>query len=313
MSEPNDPVLRVTQLDTNELNESFLLTLKHSLNEDALKYIKIKYVQRYHVEIFAGLKFILWYYTYGKSGQTVGQSIFDWSYVFDSNNSKRLILFKKMIHAVVYCLDEWIEQNLHRLLKKLITYIIRKKNGVNSERQGPSELEKKFNSIYNFSYCVYKMVSLVNYVMFLFNGTYLHLWERLLKMRPVFKQPQMMAQLSASTEASVREELWQSYFTLFRLSSSLFDFKKFYEEKMKKKSPFLSTDDVKSNELDISICDICLKDPINVHRAVDVFDTCKHVFCYFCIKSELLKSPDNNYSCKSCSKSFNKIELYMKS
>lgn len=311
MSEPNNPVLRVTQLDTNELNESFLLTLKHSLNEDFFKYIQLKYVQRYHVEIFAGLKFILWYYTYGKGGQTVGQSIFDWSYVFEKNNSKRLILFKKIVHALVYCLDEWFEQNLFKLLTKIIRFIIRKKNHPETNDVEPSRFEKKFNTIYAILYSCYKMVSLTNYITFLFNGKYLHLWERILKMRPVYKRPQLMAQSNSSTEASIREELWQTYFTVFRLSSSLFDFRKFYEEKIKK-TQFLSTEELRNDELGTDACGICLKDPINVHRAADESETCKHVFCYICIKEAILKSPDNNYSCKLCSKTFNKIELFMK-
>jgi hypothetical protein len=80
-NDSQQPVLRVTQLDTVELDDALLLNLKKSINEDFFKYIQSKTLQKYNVEIFTGLKMIIWYYTYGKRNQTIGQSILGWQYV----------------------------------------------------------------------------------------------------------------------------------------------------------------------------------------------------------------------------------------
>lgn len=292
------PVLRVTQLDTNELNESLLLTIKRSLNEDFFKYIQFKYIQHYRIELFAGLKFILWYNTYGKNDQTVGQSIFDWSYVFDRSNTKRVILLKKIIHAVIYCLDEWFEEKAFELLKKIIRFLFNKKKpSTNDNAAENSIFEKQFYKTIDIISRVYKSISFLNYITFLHNGKYLNLWERLLGMRPVYKNPQLMMQSSGATEASIREELWQTYFSLFRLSNSLFDFEKFYNKFIKSKlfnesqTVQVLDNEVSIKEIDLMHCGICKNEPIAAHRSKfennkeNVY--CKHSFCYYCIKQEI--------------------------
>lgn len=318
----NSPVLRVTQLDTNELNESLLLTIKRSLNEDYFKYIQFKYIEHYRVEIFAGLKFILWYYTYGTKNQTVGQSVFDWSYVFDKSSTKRAVLIKKILHACIYCLDEWFEEKALKMLKNVIHLLIKKiKLTPKNESEIRSfSLEERLNKAIEILSRVYKSISFLNYVSFLFNGQYLNVWERLLGMRPVYNNPQMMVQSNASSEASVREELWQAYFSLFRLSNSLFDFEKFYQKFIKKhlysEIRVSSGDKNTTNEIDLATCGICKNEPTTAHRSMLETDQkdqfCKHSYCYFCIKQAILE--DGQYICSTCAKPVNKrIELYVKS
>ena len=101
-SDPDYPVLRVTQLDTSELDEALLVNIHQSLNRDYFKYLQINFLQKYHNQIFTGIKLIIWYNTYYKHGQTVGQSIFDWNY--RDHHTK----FKQCIHTIVYCFDEWM-------------------------------------------------------------------------------------------------------------------------------------------------------------------------------------------------------------
>ena len=318
--ESNNPVLRVTQLDTHELNESLLLSIKRSLNEDYFKYIQLKPIQRYHVEIFAGLKFILWYHTYGKSGQTVGQTIFDWSYVFD-NKSKRALLIKKLVHACVFCLDEWFEVKLLRLLKGLIKFVFRKRETFfsGSSEQNPSSYDQRLNQVIDVISKIYKSLSFLNYILFLFDGKYLKLWERVLNFQPVYNNPQYMPQTNLATDASIREELWQTYFSLFRLGNSLFDFQKLLNLVKKKVNFSQKTLNVSqtTNGIDITTCAICKNEPVVAHRSISRQESdsqCKHVFCYFCIRQALTETGlDKSYLCAICSKSVYDIELFIKS
>lgn len=307
------PVLRVTQLDTNELNESLLLSLRRSLNEDYFKYIQLKHIQRYHVEIFAGLKFILWYHTYGKSGQTVGQSIFDWSYVFE-NKTKRTLLVKKIIHACVFCLDEWFEVKVLRLLKRLIKFVFSKVS-TSQTSEDTSSYGQALNRVIDTISKVYKSLSFLNYILFLINGKYLKLWERIFSFRPVYNNPQYMLQSNMSTDASIREELWQTYFSLFRLGNSLFDFQKLVKFIKKKtelgKKPGIG---LASSEVDIRTCGICKNEPVTAHRSLLKSESqCRHVFCYFCIKQALAESRGGQYTCTICSRSVCDVELFIKS
>lgn len=314
MSDEINPVLRVTQLDTNELNESLLSTIKRSINEDFFKYIQLKFVQRYQVEIFSGLKFLLWYHTYGKNGQTIGQSIFDWSYAFDTNSKKRVILIKKIVHAIIFCLDEWFEQKFLNLVKKLITYVFVRKQDSNNTTES-STFSRNLNRFFNILSQIYKSLSFLNYAVFLFNGKYLNIWERLLKLRPVYNRPQFMSQSNASTETSIREELWQTYFSLFRLSSSLFDFQVFYQKFLKKRlTSTRSRADIVDPESGVSKCGLCEKPPVTAHRAVATQGkvTCKHVFCYFCIKQAISESDNDEYICNICSFPLKEVELFLK-
>ncbi len=297
------PVLRVTQLDTNELDQSLLLTIKNSINDEFFKYIQFKFIQQYRLEIFAALKFILWYNTFGKNSQTVGQSLFNWSYAFDKNTtSKRIVILKKIAHACIYCLDEWFEQKFHIILKIILGFVLRKKQ--QDQQQNDSSLNKIFDAIIQ----AYKSVSLINYIAFLLNGKYLSLWERLLRLSPVYSKPQFMSASSGkATEASIREELWQMYFTLFRLTGSLFDMRKMYKKYFKNvvKENLRSEDEHPG----LNKCALCFKQPVMAHRG---HAGCEHVFCYMCIRQEMSDLGCDEYVCRICSGNVKDIELYVK-
>lgn len=169
------PVLRVTHLDTQELDESLLEQLKHSLNQDYFKYMQTDFFQRYHTEIFAALKILLWYHTYYKGSQTVSQSIFDWSY---SSSQSGL---KKILHACFYCLDEWFEERFLGLVKSFLVYAYNRLYRVNDTVR--RNFQQKIDRFFSFIKLAISWLSLFNYLTFLVNGKYLHLWERILKLK----------------------------------------------------------------------------------------------------------------------------------
>jgi peroxin-2 len=313
----DNPVLRVTQLDTSELDEALLINIHQSLNRDYFKYVQFNFLQKYHNQIFTGVKLIIWYNTYYKHGQTVGQSIFDWNY---QNQHTKL---KQCIHMIVYCFDEWIVEVMPRLFKYIFRSLLRLKNsfwrrantntGVQENEESHFDwvfltIDKTFDAV-NASF---KLLTYLNYLIFLFDGKYLSFWERIFAMRPIYKKQQYMRHFDQ--KLFERELLWQSYFSLFKLIDGIFNFKRL-QLKLKRKFHILKLNQTKKNsnkKVDINICGLCeTQPPIMAHRAVNFTkdDGCKHVYCYICIK-RTLKENDNNYLCQVCDKYVNDVEMF---
>jgi peroxin-2 len=303
-------VLRNAQLDTDELDQVLLQNIKSTLNQDSFKYLKLEFFQRYNVEIFSAIKFLIWYYTYFKKGQTIGQSIFDWSYKLNRNSSEKI---KTLLHGCIFCLNEWIEERVPDILKKILLYILKLRKKLNSSDQsnaesnvGSREQLKKIDRIVNVTKLLIRLVSFINYLHFLLNGNYLHVWERIFGFRAFYNRQQFMRDYDNTI--TEREQLWQSYFALFKLGDSLFDFQKLYVRLSKK---FLSQG-AKSDEINTNKCGVCQNQPTMTHVSVKYGseNSCKHVYCYYCIQSALNES-DSNYFCKRCSANINKIEIYL--
>ena len=153
---------------------------------------------------------------------------------------------------------------------------------------------------------VVRIVSFLNYLTFLLNGNYLHVWERIFGFRAFYNRQQFMR--NYDNNITEREQLWQSYFALFKLGDSLFDFKKLYTKLTKRFLTFRA----KEEEINTNICRICQNQPTMTHVSVknDSQNSCKHVYCYYCIKSALNES-DSHFFCNGCSAYISEIEIYL--
>lgn len=292
------PVLRVTQLDTNELDESLVLTLKQSLNQDIFKYIQQSFFQRYNTEIFTAIKFFLWYFTFNKRSQTVGQSILNWTYL-KANKINRV---KKILHCLIFCFDELFVEKFPNLIRIFLNFI---KKYQNQDLENDVVIARKVEKITNFFSLCLRSISFFHYLQFLFEGKYLRIWERILSLKPTYTQEQYIK--SYNHEISEREELWQTYFSLFKLIDSLVNFNKIYS----KVSKYGAKNFPRHDEMNYKICVLCENSPSLVHRSIDYekLETCKHVFCYLCIKKELIEN-SNRFECPQCKKIITEIELF---
>lgn len=234
------------------------------------------------------------YNTFYKTSQTVSQRLFDWSY----QNQTSL---KTLIHGIIYCCDEWLLERFLDLLKRLFTRIIRILN--KSDRQEEDEI-KSARVIRYIEFSI-RLASFLNYAVFLYQGKYCHWWERLLRLRPVYKRPQLMRRFNH--DVTIREELWHVYFSIFRGLNSFIGLKT-----LNKRWTFLKQEK-KSVLSDSRACAICSKsEPTNVQRPVQTSDQvkCPHVFCYLCVAKEL-EYNSNSFKCPQCSVSIHKTELYL--
>lgn len=265
-------VLRVTQIDTFELDKELLEMLKNSLSEDLFKYIQVNFLIRHQVEIFTAIKVLLWYLTFYRNGQTIGQSTLDWHYK-EHPAGKAL---RKIVHLIVYCLDDWFE--------------VRIKNKIAN------------NKLATLLEAFFKSASLLNFLAFLFNGNYLHLWQRLFNFNSVYSSRQYLREID--TELTERELLWHSYFTLVKFLNKTFNLKNYLLNKLKrrlkqKRGALGSMAQMVKDESDFeSECAVCQQSLVNACRSNT--SSCKHLFCFYCIQSSLALN-GASFSCPKCS------------
>jgi len=239
-------VLRVTQLDTDELDSELINQFK-LLTEECFKYIRFKFIIKYQREINTAIKIVIWYFTYYKTNQTIGQTILNWSY------KTKLNRISKLVHLVFFCFDDVLESTLENKSKRL--------------------------------YYVWKVFEFLNFLKFLYSGDYLHFWQRLFQFRPLYHKEQDMREIS--TDYTERELIWQSYFLLIKLLNSVFNFKSLTISRLilsKKNDSQQTVDDTNNDNNESKSCRLC--QDVSITNAY-CFKSCKfkHLYCYYCIKN----------------------------
>jgi hypothetical protein len=201
----------------------------------------------------------------------------------------------------------------------LIHFVFKKLKNNNTQDDASSNQEefqrlRMVDKCLDYFRIITKIFSFINYIIFLSNGKYLNLWERLLGLRPVYKKQQFMREFER--KLFERELLWQSYFSLFKFGDSLFDFKKLFARLNRKlKAIKLSASPTQASEqtININMCPICDNQPVMVHTSINFNknESCKHAFCYLCIK-KALNETNNQFFCNICQKHVYEIEMYLK-
>ena len=237
-------VLRVTQLDTHEL-DSELLNQYKQLTEECFKYLRYKFISKYQNEINTAIKLVIWYFTYYKTNQTIGQSILNWSY--KTKNQRFDFIYK----IIFYCFDDYLQAKLEDKGSKVLL-------------------------------SVFKIFEFLNFLKFLYSGDYLHLWQRLFRFKPLYDKEQELREISS--DYTERELIWQSYFLLIKLLNSVFNFKSLTISRLirlRKKENSLS----KQIEIDESKrCRLC-DDVAITNAYFFKSCKFRHCYCYYCIRN----------------------------
>ncbi|XP_074653802.1 peroxisome biogenesis factor 2-like isoform X2 [Tubulanus polymorphus] len=147
-----------------------------------------------------------------------------------------------------------------------------------------------------FEKCL-KLASLVNFAVFLQQGCYQLLVERIVGLQSVFPRRQYVRQLSY--EFMNRELLWHGFseFLLFVLP-----FINFHKIKNAVQRVFHSRSTADGlGDKNMDECAICGQSPIGPREI-----GCNHVFCYYCIQSNVLA--DSKYSCPVCGHSLSSTD-----
>ncbi|XP_023335548.1 peroxisome biogenesis factor 2 [Eurytemora carolleeae] len=258
MDENENFVPRVNQLDAEELDQEILNIFKGGL-QNAFKYFLRNPLDLIGPELEAIIKIIIWNFTLRARNSSIGQELLGIEFIVKN----RLQIVGTGFLNIVLKYLEARQSSIVRLFP------------------GREEmLNKSFQTIQN----ILKFAELVNFVIFLQNGIYPNLIQRLLKLKP---RPVVQESRSVGYSFMTRELMWHLLTELVIFLVPLIDISSFYSK-------------IRPSKADENHCATCLKLPI-----VRISTPCSHVFCYYCLVSS--SSADGEYiPCPVCGTKINK-------
>ncbi|KAE8599054.1 hypothetical protein XENTR_v10017040 [Xenopus tropicalis] len=281
-----NPVLRISQLDAIELNKALEQLIWSQFNS-CFQGFKPGLLTRFEPEIKAFLCLFLWRYTIYTKNATVGQAILNMQYKNDleaTKNYRPLNKQQKVWFALFMVGGKWLEERSFDLFS--------------NHPFGASFQRTKY--FLNAISGLLKFGALLNFLIFLQQGKFATLTERLLGIRSVFSRPQDVRQVGF--EYMNREILWHGFaeFLIFllplintqKLKSKLFSWCK------PAKGHSLSDP---SLAVICKECCLCGEWPAMPHTI-----GCSHVFCYYCIKSNYMA--DMYFTCPKCSSQVHNLQ-----
>lgn len=148
---------------------------------------------------------------------------------------------------------------------------------------------------------IYQLVHILNFLVFLNDGKYRSIVDRLLGMRLVFARPLIVRQVSF--EFMNRQLVWNGFAELLFFLIPLINL-----ERLKRglinligggQPPLVDED-----EVPLSACPICFSDPI----PVPYINECGHLYCYYCLKAALVNDP--GLCCARCGQKIQNIHRF---
>ncbi|KAI9341541.1 Pex12 amino terminal region-domain-containing protein [Zopfochytrium polystomum] len=284
-------ILRVSQLDADLLDSELSAMIKDQLL-DAVSLFKINLKQSYDPEITAVLQWLMNYFSLYAMGATYGLDLQNLRYRDESRHSgdmelsaldAPLRLWQKVTHAVLHIGGRW---GLIRL-KKLAS-----QNGW-SERPSDDWRNRIWRLVHRAEQ-VYQALSFANFMVFLFDGRYRSLLDRILRMRLVYKRRELSRQISY--EYMNRQLVWNAFTEFLMFLIPVINLPRLRRSLQRVFSVGRSSD---LANLPANVCAICVsenREPAVVK--IPYATNCGHVYCYYCIRSNVLA--DSSYACLRC-------------
>ncbi|XP_033119887.1 peroxisome biogenesis factor 2-like [Anneissia japonica] len=267
--------LRVNQLDSSELDNEILQIIKAQLS-NVFKYFKPGYLSKIEPELNTVIRLLIWKYSVFTNDATLGQQMLNIKYR-DAAKFGPLHTRQRWLLGVVLVGLKWIQERSMELSsltrETTISWII---------------------GFVNMAEKLLKVASLVNFLLFLRDGQYQFLFERIIGVRATFSKPQFVRQVSF--EFMTRELMWHGFSEFLFFILPLINYRRiqnFFRRKLR--SPSSPNQTRSSRPLKTyKECAICGEWP-TMPREIG----CLHVYCYYCIQSNMLA--DSSYSCPLCS------------
>jgi len=292
-------IVRVNQLDGIKLDQEINEVLKIQFMK-IFTFMKPEWVDKYQPELHALLQFLIYKYSIFTLGTTYGNLVQNLK--FRNNlapvpidqvtpDTVPLTTWQKALYGVLTIGGEWGWSRLCRY----------------SVNQGWGDMEentwqRRAWKILTYLENIYKCLSILNLLVFLRNGQYASVINRLLGMQLVYYKPNMSRRVSF--ELLNRQLVWLGFseFLLFLLPLINMDrIKNFlYRRLFTKPRPEMST--IRRSPSATTLlhpplcCPVCNSDPVfNPY-----ISSCGHIFCYYCLKANCMA--DSQFPCPKCGK-----------
>jgi peroxin-2 len=291
---------RAGQLDVDLLDGELVSILKGELFK-ALALLNPQIKDKYEIEITSLLQFIMYRLSIYVNGATYGTSMQNLHYQNELGTNPKLAKWQKLSYILMHVGGRWGWLRLSRLAS---TQDWSDQNDWRSRAWVWMDNVEK----------VWKALSLANFLVFLYDGRYKSLIDRILGMRLTYIRKDVQHQISH--EFMNRQLVWTAFteFLLFILPLI----------NLSRMRNTLGRMFSKSNSIDLppQICAICYQNeqasansnteslgmgtttsgPFSSgtgNRAVNPYVTnCGHVFCYYCLKTATMV--DSDYHCPRC-------------
>ena len=276
--------LRISQLDASELDSELFQLLRGQI-KNVLKYLHPSILASVGPEINAALRYIMWMFSLRIGESTIGQSLLDVRYKDETAKGAQWISHKQKIGFLLcQVLGPWLQERAPDLAVWTRNY---------------PRLAFLW-TLLSRSEKVWKVATLFNFLLFLRQGKYQFVIERLLGIRAVFPRPMGMRQMSY--EYMDREMLWHGFAEFLFFVLPLINFRKIRNYIRRQLLPAaVEGGRADRTSSDYRECAVCGESPVNVHDM-----GCRHVFCYSCLMGNV--TADSAYSCPQCGQVVNGLD-----
>eukprot|EP00057_Strongylocentrotus_purpuratus_P021278 XP_011675752.1 PREDICTED: peroxisome biogenesis factor 2 [Strongylocentrotus purpuratus] len=271
-------VLRVNQLDAHQLDDELHLLLRAQLTK-AFQFFRPGVLSKCDPEVNAVLRLLIWHFSISKVGATLGQQMLNMLYTNSLPQGQRSLSLDRK-HQLLYALllvgCRWFQERSSDL--SLMT--------------GSSEKFQLVWKLIDLLERLVKVASLVNFLVFLQQGFYPSLLERVLGIIPRFAQPQSVRQVTF--EFMTRELLWHGFAEFLFFLLPLVNIHRIRNVIRRRIAGVPSGRGTLQRSLaECKECAVCGEWPTCPQEM-----GCQHVFCYYCLKSNFEADP--SYTCPSC-------------
>uniref|UniRef100_A0A6B2LCZ0 RING-type E3 ubiquitin transferase (cysteine targeting) n=1 Tax=Arcella intermedia TaxID=1963864 RepID=A0A6B2LCZ0_9EUKA len=265
--------MRVSQLDGFILDQELQEMLKHQFNRIFSLFPEVS--ASYNPEVSLALELILFYIAIVKRNTTYGYSLQGLKFQLPQNPTT------KMLTLGGYAL-------LNILFPYLLSRIATKSRSWMNAPQPHGQLSKVW-WVLNKAENWWKVLALVNFIVFLYDGKYPTLGNRILQLRLVHQSTQPR---SVSFEFMNRQLLWNGFTDFMFFLMPLINLNRLKEFANRLIGRIMRRENSMALEDQCAICD--QKYPLQPY--VDAEGKCHHLFCYVCIKEKLMEQ--GYYDCR---------------
>lgn len=270
------PVLRVNQLDSHQLDDEIHHLLKAQVN-NVFQFFQPGIFSFIEPELNAALRFILWKFSVSHSSTTFGQGLLNLQYG-SSMGSGLMTERQKWLYAILVIGCRWFQDRAYDLSRL-------------------TDSVPAFDTLWiaiEWLERILKVLSVINFVVFLRQGSFQTILERALGIQARFENPQGMRQVSF--EFMTRELLWHGFAEFLFFLLPFVNFQRLKNNIRRKllvgESPS-AQGGVKRAQYLYEECAVCGGWPTNPQEI-----GCQHVFCFYCIQANI--KADSAYTCPLC-------------
>ncbi|ORX60839.1 hypothetical protein BCR36DRAFT_401152 [Piromyces finnis] len=306
---PHLKIMRSCQLDSIIIDKEIYAILKE-LFLKIFEVYKPSLKDKYQAEIKLFIKLIIYRFSILENKPTYGCKLQNLKYRNEYSHLNRYSMYnassnlskeQKILYFVLKILTPY-------LYEKLNDYITINGWGEYSNKNP----KKKFWKLLQSFEKMYQLSSLINFYAFLYNGKYTSVVDRLLKIRLVYDNENLNRIISNDYLSFQLAWSVLTNFLLFILPFiNIKGMKNYFKGLLNIKKIN------KYKDLPKDQCAICKEnkgDDASCPVHIPYITNCGHIFCYYCIKSEMINSSGNEkksmYICPRCSTIVSDIEPY---